>query len=63
MTTNYRHLVENPSGTYTITVSPLLGNPILLIGMGSSTRRIDIDNLGSYDYRINNPQSSISNVT
>lgn len=32
----YRHYLEAPNSTYNITVTPLLGNPVLIVGINST---------------------------
>ena len=60
----YRHFSESPNSTYIYTVSPLAGNPVLLIGISSSNPIYpQMNDFSTAMIQVNSPNSKLSNVT
>lgn len=58
----YRFIMLNKTSTYVITVSPLQGNPRLLIKMSNSPIFTNSSNIYTYDYKSDNPGKSVEQL-
>jgi hypothetical protein len=60
--TYYRHYMESPNGTYIFTVTPLMGNPVIMLGINSTAPlRPTLNNFNTYTFIATMPTNKQNN--